>query len=311
MTVQKLVNGDLLSRLLEGSYEMVLGRVDDAVSAHRDLFGGRDGVDVRAIGTFPGHVVVVNEDGDFFRAAWSVTESGEVEIGDVQRIDVPVKEARELCREARESSARAVDAILSGDAKAAAEIESLYRLVGSGVRLTAEAVEESTACSCETPSWLVALHDNEKAIRTFVGAEIKRDLQRPRFESIDQTPVEDRDKFRSVVAGSLQRLRENLRDMQSGIALALAVNESYTFKGAHQENPDMAVGEFVTFVRDYSRDLGEALGSVEDALAVCEDGTLTSLARVHDLVAAKVEDLGLAAAFVARLARRFEEPKAA
>jgi hypothetical protein len=313
MTSQKMVDGDLLSKLLAGSYETMISKVDEAVLAHADLFGGAEGVEVRALGTYPNHVIVANSEGDFYRAAYSVTEdTSTVSFGEVERVQIPVKEASELSAEARESAAQAVEAIMAGDdEKAAKAVANLYGMVLAGVHLTTESIEDSLKTYLDDHTdWSLAIRDNEKAIRAFVGAEANRSLPKPRFEHIESL-TEDDDRARKIVGGALRALRESLSVMNTGMALARQINDSYTLKAEGAADVGLAHEDFIAFVESFSGDLAAVKGLVEDAVAVSVDGDVKSLARIHDTVAARMYEMGLAAAFCERFARRFDAPKAA
>lgn len=312
MTSQKMVDGDLLSKLLEGSYEAMISRVDEAVLAHADLFGGSDKVDVRAVGTYPSHVIVVNSGGDFFRAVYNVVEDANtVSLGEVERVQIPVKEASELSVEAREKAEQAVEAIMSGDDDAASKaVFDLYGMVRSGVRLTAESVEDAVKrLFAEDADWSVAIHDNEKAIQDFVGSEANRDLPKPRFVHIDV--FEDEERHRKVIGGALKRLKESLATLHVGMSLAREIDESYSQPAYGNADGAMAMADFIAFVESFDSDLSTMKGLIEDAVAVSADGDLVTLARIHDDVADRMHEVGLAAAFCEKFARRFNAPKAA
>jgi len=311
MASRKLVDGEFLSKLLGGSYEMMMGRVEEVVSEQADLFGGEDG-EVRTIGTFPNHVIVLNDSGEFFRASFSVSEeTGGVELGEVKRIDVPVREVSELGTEVRTESRRAVDALLEGDDdEANVRLGSLYEMVRSGVRLTAEGVEDDLLAFDAEPDWVVAVRENESSMAQFIGAEANQDLPKPRFETFIAEGDNDDDRHRKVIAAALTRLHEGLGRMQNGIAVARRINGEYRLPTGDETNATMVAEDFVEFVEEFGTDLDATIELVEDAIAVSDDGTLKSLARVHDGVATRVKEMGLAAAFSEKFARRFDQPQA-
>lgn len=310
MASRKLVDGEFLSKLLGSSFETMMGRVEEVISAQADLFGGEDG-EVRTIGTFPNHAIILNDNGEFFRASFSVNEeSGELELGEVERIDVPVKEVAELGGEVRTESLRAVDALITGDDdEANVRLGSLYEMVRSGVRLTAEGVEDNALSFFEEePEWLVAVRENETNMAQFVGAEANQELPKPRFETFIAEGENSDDRHRKVIVASFKTLHEALAGMQNGIAVARRVDGEYRLPTGDETNPTMVAEDFVGFVEEFGTDLDATIGLVEDAIAVSEDGTLKSLARVHDRVATRVKEMGLATAFCEKFARRFDQP---
>lgn len=311
MASRKLVDGDFLSKLLSGSFETIMGQVDEAVASQPDLFGGEGG-EVRTIGTFANHAIVLNDGGEFFRARFVVSEdTGGIELGDVERIDVPIREVSELGSEVRTESRQAVEALLSGnDDEADNHLGSLYEMVRSGVRLTAEGVEDFMLSLEKEPEWLAAVRENEPSMAQFVGAEANQDLPKPKFETYLAEGEENDSRHRKVITAALGRLCESLGRMQNGIAVARRIDGEYRLPTGDETNATMVSEDFLTFVSEYGTDLDATVGLVEDAISVSEDGNLKSLARVHDGVAARVKEMGLAAAFSEKFARRFDQPQA-
>lgn len=306
---QKLVDSEFLAKLLDGSFETAMGKVDEAILARPELFGGDDGSDVRTIGTFLDHAIVLNSDGEFFRADFVVSEdTGAIELGQVERLEVPVKEASELGAQAREESRLAVEALLAGDEDGAnVHMGSLYEMVRSGVRVTAEGVEDDfLEFFSEEPAWLKALRENESSVVSFVGAEARREYPAPKFDGVELDGVQSR----AAVGAALSRLHESLRELQESVVDARSVDEESRLHVESSEDASMAAQSFFDFVTEYGTDLDDTIALVEDAMAVREDGTLGSLARVHDGVAARMRDMGLAAAFSEKFARRFDQPQA-
>lgn len=308
MTSRKLVDGEFLSKLLGGSFETMMGRVEEAISEQADLFGGDDG-EVRTIGTFSNHAIVLNENGEFFRASFSVDgETGELELGEIERIDVPVKEVAELSGEARTESLRAVDALLEGDDdEVDIRLGSLYEMVRSGVRLTAEGVEDNALCFFEhEPEWLVAVRDNAVSMAKYVGAEANQELPKPKFETFIAEGENGDERHRRVMMASFKTLYEELAKMRNSIEVARSVDGECCLRTGNEADPAMVAEDFVEFVDDFGTDLDAIIGLVEDAVAVSSDGTLKNLARVHDAVAARMKEMGLAAAFCEKFARRID-----
>ena len=308
---RKLVDGEFLSKLIEGSHEEAIRRADEMVENHSELFGGDDGVMLQSW-TFPSHVIVANSEGEFFRASLGVSEdTGEPQFEQVERIDVPVREASTMAREAREMADGAVTAILSGDRDGAINsVAELYGLVQGGVRLTAEAVEDDLmAMDVAEADWFRSVVENEKSMRTFVGAEANKPTPQPRFDNIQEQTSDNEGRLRRIVASSLVTLKENLAGMCNSLALAREVTEAHILR-AGSGDPALSAVDYVEFVEAFDADLCRVKGIVEDAMMVTEDGDLSSLARIHDGVASKMYEMALAASFCEKLARRFDAPAA-
>lgn len=306
MRTEKLVDGDFLAKLVSDSYETAIGAVDEAVMAHADLFGG-DADSVRTIATYPDHVIVANPEGEFFRAKW-IIEDDEVVIGEIEELDVPIYEADVMGTQVREEAKDAVRLLMAGKQDEAGEkLRSLYRMVKSGVRLTAEGVEDLLGRQTWfEQDWFKAVEEREQDIRAFLGTEALRiDVPKACFEALAKGEVsEDQaEGHRDAVVAALKRLRSAFTKMRTDTALAREVTEQHQLRGGGNT---MSSSDFVQFVSGFSEDLDGVIGVLDDAMAVSEDGCVRCLARIHDGIADQAQEWGLAAAFSEKLARRFE-----
>jgi hypothetical protein len=309
IATEKLVDGDFLARLTANSMESVMGAVDEVVTENAALFGGTSDT-VRTIATYPSHLIVVNEDGEFYRAKWSRTDNGGVVLSEIEEIDVPVYDARSLGPQVRQESVAAAKALLNGDMDTADEkLRGLYRLVKSGVRLTAEGVEDLYHQQmAEDSDWVLALRERAEEIRTFLGTDaIRIESMKPRFESLLDGSVTEQqaEPQRTVVADALGRLSSDLVTMRTRIALAKQVTEGHKLRGDEKAESGPTAADFVDFVSSFSEDLDAMIGVLGDAQVVAEDGCIKCLARLHDGLSARMYEWGLATAFCEKLARRF------
>jgi hypothetical protein len=310
---KKLVDGEFLSKLLGGSFEVIMNQVDEAVAAQPELFGGGDRSEVRTIGTFSNHAIVLNENGEFFRASFAFHEdTGGIKLGEIERVNVPMKEVSELGGEIRTESLKAAKALLSGkDNDADNHLGSLFELVQSGVKLTAEGVEDEMLLNLEEdPEWLVAVRENKDGMIKFVGSDANQEFPVPKFETFIAEGDNSDERYRKVIDSSLRKLRENLYRMRNSVAVARRIDGEYTPVVEEGVDATMVASDFVDFASEFGVDLDATIELTEDAISLASDGTLKSLARVHDGVAARMCDMGLAAAFSEKFARRFDQPQA-
>ncbi len=304
-----MVDADFLGRLMIGSFEANVGAVEEAVGEHADLFGG--GV-VRAIATHTDHCIVANEDGEFYRAEWAMSDEGKVTLSEIKDIAVPVYEAEALSGQVRGVARETVEAILRGAPDVDERLKELAQYAYTGARLTPEGVEDHWGKqSFHEADWFLATREKESSMRAFIGGDAGRiERPTPRFESMiesDITPSQE-EGHRAAVIVAVKRLAESLRKMDESCLLGRQVDESYTLQGS---DDSMAATEFSEFVQGFVEDLEGMRGIVSDALAIAEDGCVKCLARVHDGIAGQMYEWTLAAAFVDKLARRFEAPSEA
>lgn len=311
MAIEKLVDAEFIARLVRGSYETAIGSVDRAVSENSELFGSNDGSELRTLATYAEHVIVATVDGEFFRAKWSINEEGGIVLSDVETLDVPVYEPTSMGAQVRQESVRLASLILDGQIEEASEgLGELYRLVKSGVRLTAEGVEDLYVKQDFTEDdWFKATVSGEQMMRRYLGTDALRlEVPKPQFESIVGAKANDSDKadgYRGAVRAALTKLRERFDAMRKSLTLAREVNASgYRVRGA--DGFGESVSDYVDFVGGLSEALDAAIAILSDAEAVSEDGCVKCVARVHDGIASQAYEWALASAFAEKLARRFE-----
>lgn len=307
MGTEKLVDADFIARLTQGSYETAVASVDEAVMEHAKLFGD-SGESLTTLATFSEHLIVASEGGNFYRAKWSIEEDGSIVISDVEDIDVPVYEAGAMAVQVREEANRIVGLVMEGKVEeAGAEIGGLYKLVKSGVRLTAEGVEDLyQKQDFSEDDWFKATREQEKAMRGFLGVEAMRiEVPQPRFESLLGEGVDDQaaEMQRGAVRAALAKLRDRFAAMRQQLTLAREVNEGYQPRDGGDAT---SVADFVDFVQGLDEALDTVSTILSDAVIVAEDGCVKCLARVHDGLASQAYEWALAAAFSEKLARRFE-----
>jgi hypothetical protein len=306
MPAEKLVDADFLAKLVSGSYEVAVGAVDEAVLANAELFGG-DADTIRTVATYPDHMIVANKDGDFFRGKWSLDEDNEIVLSDIQEIDVPVFEADVMGTQVRDEALSATKELMSGKIPED-RLRALYRMVKSGVRLTAEGVEDLfNKQAWFEEEWFKAVEEKMEGIREFLGMDATRlEFSKPQFEALirDSVDEDQAENHRDSVVAALRKLKAAFAGMRNQTALAREVSESYRLRDGSGDG--MTASDFVQFVTGYTEDLDGVLGILNDAVAVSGDGCVKCLARIHDGIADQAYEWALAAAFSEKLARRFE-----
>lgn len=307
MATEKLVDGNFLGKLLSGSFEVAMGSVEEAVSENAGLFGGEDETQVRVIGTYPDHIVVVNKDGEFYRCEWKIEGDAAVLSG-IHQIDVPIVEGEVQRSAIRSRYKEAVSAILECRTEEAEEkLKELLDLVNSGVPMTAESVEkvfvESTS-AFSNADWIRSVRENSTKLREWVGSEVRTDYPRVMFESLTSDAVEESvaDARRSDVVSAIKNVQSFLADLNVQTAPARMVVESIDGSAENRE----WVSDLVLFTEGFTEALDDMSSIVEDVIAVAEDGCVKCLARLHDGIATQMDEWSIAAAFTSKMARRFE-----
>jgi hypothetical protein len=233
-----------------------------------------------------------------------------VEISEVEGIDVPVYDGKAMGPQVRQESIDAVSALLSGDMETAEnKLRGMYKLVKSGVRLTAEGVEDLYLQNpIQESDWFLALREQADQIRSFLGTDALRvEARKPQFSTLLDGSVTEQqaEPQRRAVAEALGQVAANLSTMRTRISLAKQVTESHRPRDTDADVGMVTAVDFVEFVSGFSEDLDATIGLLNDAGAVAEDGCIKCLARIHDGISGQMYEWGLATAFCEKLARRF------
>lgn len=306
MATEILVDAEFVSRLTSGSYETAIGAVDLAVRENAELFGS-SADHVETLATYPKHLIVANDEGGFYRAAWSIDEEGDIQLSKVEQLDVPVYEASAVGLRVRDRSIETVEAILDGDDEGAKEgMLDIYRATKAGVRLTAEGVEDLYGQQdFDDDDWFKATVENRDHMIEFLGSEANRlDEPAPKFESLLASNDTDSAVYAGTIRSAVTTLKERFEKMSRALVLARQVDESYRPRTG--DNPE-ALSDFVDFAQGLCEAVDNVVSILSDAEVVAQDGgCMKCLARVHDGIASQASEWCLATAFAEKLARRFE-----
>lgn len=84
-----LIPTDVVKKLVEGSYEYLIHKVEESVQrSAKDLFG-KD-ITTKVLGTFSGHALVISEDGDVLRLKYSEDFDRNIKIISSEKVSLPL-----------------------------------------------------------------------------------------------------------------------------------------------------------------------------------------------------------------------------
>lgn len=294
MPPQKFVDGDFLSRLLAGSHEAFMDAAEEAVQESAELFGGSDTVSVRTLGTFPTYALVLNSEGNCFRANFA-EDKQRLTIKTVVSEEMPVYGSQHVVEEARRVAEAAVQAMMENDCEGAAgPLAELSRLVSSGVPISAWSyTRDIEEWLTHSDGWRRALSESSHVVdQLFLAEGVTDDFSLP-LES-------DTDSVDGLFQKSLGRFYSQLRESVARWQAELAPLKTETFDGAF--------GEFVT---DLAEDV-DALGEIQSAMIEFLEGPGASthvgnLAEVTGQLAEHLPVVSRGVVFATAFSRRQKE----
>jgi hypothetical protein len=83
------VPSEELERIIDSSYEVIIGRLEEKINESKDLFGNGDGEFVEIVATFPNYVVVITPEGKFLKT-WYKIENDRILFGRIEDMKIPI-----------------------------------------------------------------------------------------------------------------------------------------------------------------------------------------------------------------------------
>lgn len=294
----RMIPSEVITRLVEDSYESFIQRVQTLVESAREQIFGAAGASLRVAvqGTYANHAIVVAEAADVpvRRVKFSVEADGSLRFVQSEPVVVPTYDAATLPDFVQAEARRAVDAMLAGDvAVAAARLESLLPLVeGAGSR--SEAVVLATVREAVTvdSGWRAALTAQGPGVRAALVAVLEGSAPAlPAKFSAATLTESDRARCRTALAAVAARYD----------AVLAAVSESAgALRGLGAE-----AAELVRLTEGLLRDLRGVRKVARDASRLVE--SVEGLAQTYEGLAGSLTDFEAAGLFVAKQAQRLAQ----
>jgi hypothetical protein len=309
---EKMLPLDEAQRLIEGSFEQLAVRLDEAVQENRSLFVGESNSEVTRLATFPGRVVVAVSDGRYFEAKYS-DKDGSLVIENAKAMDVPVIDSSNAADFVRSYTLSAVDAILSEDTGAA--LTKILALSGlqedQQTQAERDYIEEVSALLQRHGVWRTMFAEQPDDLRRQVVDKLEaiREAQldskyKPLYET-DDIPEEKFEDYRDLVVGDLHIIAERLETAQHNAEKAYLPFVEAMSEAELEEEEAATLGEFSAFAEDYIGDLQEMRELIVDALK--NEQCVSCLGHIYDQFTEALNDLEVASAFVERMSNAFDE----
>jgi hypothetical protein len=302
------VPGRLLEELISGSYESQIEKLSLAVTEGYKRFGGRGG-DVQLIATFPGRVLVVNESGEFYRAAFQELDDGSFSFAEIEPIDIPVmSKPSELQAFVSESAGVVISSLFSGNFEdARGRMRELVRSSqfarpASPVDVIKDQLEEVFD---EGRPWRKLYEQHGTDIRRFMwgasGASF-RHAPKPKYQKLYHDGLgESATGYHGAVSGDLTLLSEKISKLWERTQDAWAGYDGNLglFKAAEISS---IAESFEDFAQDYIDELKMVAHLVERASQDSDSTNTYAMAMIYDAVAKRYPDLEVAGRLLQRAA---------
>lgn len=302
MRASLFIPADVLTKLVEGSYESLITRVQQLVETHRASIFGEDSDDLqfRVSATYAQHAIVLStsELKPVVRVEFSEGAGGVLKLVQHGVVPVPTYDTGSVDDFAKVEARRAVDALFAGDvAGASARLNEAVRHIEPTQACDAAKVLATIAELRSKPvAWRRAVTGSQVAkVRALLGErfeETKRGIPNVRYSGSTATLAEVREALISLDA----RLESCGRRIQGARQQLEARRE------AQAADVQTALATFRSVAEDMSRDIR---GMRELAKMSARDlDKSEKLAQVYDALADTLFEFEIATVYVASLVER-------
>jgi hypothetical protein len=306
----KIVPVEAIKQMVEGSYEQLTTRLDEAVEENRSLF--TDGAeDIARLATFRNKVIVGTAEGSYFEAKFE-SKDGEIVFGDPAQLDVPVVSSSNAAKSVRDYSLSIVDSMMSeGSGDAADSIMQLASLQEQKqVELARDYTGEVMAALAEGRPWRQVFVEQSSEIRRqivdvleSIHANSLEAKYMPLYET-DEIPEEQFENYRENAESDLDIAADRLEQVHSVAEAAYLPFIESVGDAELDEDESEALSHFCFFAEDLIQDLQEVRGIVSDALV--NEQCVMCLGHIYDSIAESLASYEMAAIFVERMVGVFD-----
>lgn len=306
----KIVPVEAIKKMVEGSYEQLTSRLDEAVEENRSLF--TEGVeDVARLATFRNKVIVGTADGSYFEAKFE-SKDGEIVFGEPSQLDVPVVSSSNAAKSVRDYSLSIVDSLMSeGVSESAGSIMQLASLQEQKqVELARDYTGEVMAALAEGRPWRQVFSEQSGEIRRQI-VDVLESINdnaleakyKPLYET-DEIPEEQFENYRGNAEADLGLASDRLEQVHHVAEAAYLPFIESVGDAELDEAEAEALSHFCFFAEDLIQDLQEVRGIVSDALV--NEQCVMCLGHIYDSIAESLASYEMAAIFVERMVGAFD-----
>jgi hypothetical protein len=306
----KIVPVEAIQKLVEGSYEQLTGRLDEAVEASRSVFTDTD-EDIARLATFRNRVVVGTAGGAYYEAKFE-SKDGVIVIGEAKQLDVPVISSTNAARSIRDYSLSIVDALMSeGTEGAGGQMIQLASLQEQKqVEMARDYVGETLAALSEGRPWRQVFAEQSDEIRRQIVDVLESINEnsldakyKPLYET-DEIPEEKFEDYREMAETDLRLAAERMEQVHHTVESVYFPFIESVGDADLEEDESNVLSHFCFFAEDLVEDLQEVRSIVSDALV--NEQCVMCLGHIYDSIAESLSSYEMAASFVERMVGAFD-----
>ena len=306
----KIVPAEAIRAMVEGSYEQLTYRLDEAVEENRSLFT-EGNEDVARVATFRDKIIVGTSEGSYFEAKFESKDGNIVFLG-LSQLDVPVVSSTNAAKSLRDYSLGIVDALMSegisGSVDRILQLASLQEQ--SQVELARDYTGEVMAALSEGRPWRQVFAEQADEIRRQI-VDVLGSIHENSFEAkykplyeTDEIPEEKFESYRSSAEEDLGLVLDRLEQVHHAAELVyFPFIESVGDANLDEEEAE-TLSHFCFFAEDLIEDLQEVRGIVSDALV--NEQCVMCLGHIYDSIAESLVSYEMAASFIERMVGAFD-----
>lgn len=306
----KIVPVEAIQKLVEGSYEQLTSRLDEAVQASRSLFTEGD-EEVARLATFRNRVIVGTAEGSYFEVKFE-SKDGDIVFGEPQQLDVPVVSSSNAARSLRDYSLSIVDSLMSeGVGGAGGKLLQLASLQEQKqVELARDYVGETLAALSDGRPWRQVFAEQKDEIRRQI-VDVLESIRENSFDAkykpmyeTDEIPEEKFEDYREMAESDLALVADRLEQVHRAVESVYLPFIESVGDAELDEGETEVLSHFCFFAEDLSEDLKEVRGIVSDALA--NEQCVMCLGHIYDSIAESLPSYEMATSFVERMVGAFD-----
>jgi len=305
----KIVPIEVVRSMVDGSYEQLTYRLDEAVGENRHLFtSGSE--DIARVATFKDKIIVGTAEGSYYEVKFE-SKDGDIVFGEFSQLDIPVVSTSNAAKSLRDYSLGIVDSLMSEGSGAVDRILQLASLQEQAqVELARDYVGETLAALAEGRPWRQVFAEEQDEIRRQI-IDVLGSIHENAFEAkykplyeTDDIPEEQFENYRANAETDLGLVLERLELVHRAAEAAyLPFIESVGDADLEADETNV-LSHFCFFSEDLIEDLQEVRGIVSDALV--NEQCVMCLGHIYDSIAESLVSYEMATSFIERMVGAFD-----
>lgn len=305
MRAPLFISADVLTKLVEGSYESLITRVEKLVAEQRDAIFGEsdDELQVRVGATYSQHAILISTSAlkPIVRIEFVEGVSGTLKLVRHEVVPVPTYDETSRSDYTQIEARRAVDAMLAGDVNGAtARLQESMRYAPSTARTSTEVLSALTECLAAPSRWRTAVTGTKApGVKSFLGEQygaLERGMPSVRYRDVRGVSLGDVRASVDAIIGRFDVMERRIQRARQGLASG-TTGGSTLMEGVRSE-----LATFDGVAEDLARDVLALRKLARESVRVLDKSE--NLAQVYDALADALFEFEIATVYIASLVER-------